>query len=92
MLYLLQIENEFGSYGNVRGNPLDLQYMMHLVGLAQQYLGNSTVLYTTDGGDTGYLSRGALNISSVYAIGDFGCAYSHIIIFSALIWRFQSRL
>ena len=45
-----EIENEFGSYGDIRTNPLDMQYIMHLVSLAQTHLGNETVLYTTDGG------------------------------------------
>ena len=66
------MENEFGSYGDVQTNPLDLQYMEHLVDLAHQYLGNDTQLYTTDGGDVGYMIRGTLNGSVVYTVGDFG--------------------
>ncbi len=69
---MVQMENEFGSYGDVQTNPLDLQYMLHLVALARQYLGNDVVLYTTDGGDEAYMSRGTLNGSIVYTVGDFG--------------------
>ena len=51
---MVQIENEFGSYGDVR-RAADRQYIVHLVDMAQQYLGN-TQLYTTDG--PLFLSRG----------------------------------
>ena len=67
-----EVENEFGSYGDVQTNPLDLQYMEHLVAVARQYLGNDLILYTTDGGDVSYMSRGTLNGSAVYTVGDFG--------------------
>jgi hypothetical protein len=39
LLSLFQVENEFGSYGDVQTNPLDMQYMLHLVALVRQYLG-----------------------------------------------------
>ncbi len=73
---MVQIENEFGSYGDVQSNPLDLQYMLHLVALARQHLGNDVVLYTTDGGNEGYMIRGTLNGSIVYTVGDFGLAHT----------------
>ena len=38
------------SYGDVQTNPLDMQYMLHLVDLARGLLGEELVLYTTDGG------------------------------------------
>ncbi len=62
---MMQVENEFGSYGNVMTNPLDKQYMEYLVSLARTCLGDDVVLYTTDGGDIGYMSRGSLNGSAV---------------------------
>lgn len=46
--------------------------MEHLVSLARQYLGNSVILYTTDGGDESYMIRGTLNGSAVLTLGDFG--------------------
>ncbi|KAA0145568.1 hypothetical protein FNF28_07864 [Cafeteria roenbergensis] len=69
---MVQIENEFGSFGDVAGNPLDKQYMEYLVKMARQHLGDNIVLYTTDGGSVGYMSRGSLNGSAVYTVGDFG--------------------
>ena len=70
---MVQVENEYGSYGNVGGNPADKQYMEELVEVAETSLGNgSVILFTTDGGDTGYMSRGALKGTNVYTVGD-GC-------------------
>ena len=69
---MVQMENEYGSFGNVASNPLDKQYMEHLVAKARQHLGNDVVLYTTDGGSLGYMTRGSLNGSAVYTTGDFG--------------------
>lgn len=69
---MMQIENEFGSYGNVADNPKDKQYMQHLVGLARAYLGDNLILYTTDGGNADYMRRGTLPGSAVYTVGDFG--------------------
>ena len=40
----LQVENEFGSYGDVSTNPADKQYMEHLVSVARTQLGNNLVL------------------------------------------------
>eukprot|EP01116_Phalansterium_solitarium_P004340 TRINITY_DN1532_c0_g1_i1.p1 TRINITY_DN1532_c0_g1~~TRINITY_DN1532_c0_g1_i1.p1 ORF type:complete len:820 (-),score=80.06 TRINITY_DN1532_c0_g1_i1:93-2552(-) len=68
---MVQIENEFGSYGDVSSNPLDKQYMQHLLNLTRLYLGPNIVVYTTDGGDTGFMSRGTLP-GQVYTVGDFG--------------------
>lgn len=69
---MMQVENEFGSYGNVQTNPADLKYMQHLVQLAREKLGEDIILYTTDGGDLSYMTRGSLNGSAVYTVGDFG--------------------
>nr|GMD86814.1 beta-galactosidase 17 [Ipomoea batatas] len=43
-IIMVQIENEFGSYGD------DKEYLHHLVKLARKHLGDDVVLYTTDGG------------------------------------------
>jgi beta-galactosidase len=69
---MVQVENEFGSYGNVQSNPSDKMYMEHLVQLARANLGEDVIIYTTDGGNLGYMSRGSLNGSAVYSVGDFG--------------------
>jgi len=69
---MMQVENEYGSYGNVEANPSDKQYMENLIQIARTSLGEDLVLFTTDGGDTGYMTRGTLKGSSVYSVGD-GC-------------------
>lgn len=73
---MVQIENEFGSYGNVASNPLDRQYMEHLRSLVLTHLLDNNpancIIYTTDGGNTGYMSRGTLPGGAVYTVGDFG--------------------
>lgn len=56
----------------MQSNPSDKQYMVHLVALGRQYLGNNVVLYTTDGGSLSYMQRGSLPGSAVYTVGDFG--------------------
>jgi len=72
---MMQVENEFGSYGNVAQVPADRRYMEHLVALAHGRLGEgSVVLYTTDGGSLDYMARGSLNGSSVLTLGDGGWA------------------
>ncbi len=59
---MVQIENEFGSYGNTHDNPSDRAYMEYLLNLAHTHLGsdNDVVYYTTDGGDYDYMIRGTL--------------------------------
>eukprot|EP00937_MAST-01D_sp_MAST-1D-sp2_P000841 g841.t1 len=70
---MVQMENEFGSYGDVSKNPLDKQYMEHLVALANGVFGAGAVqLYTTDGGNAGYMTRGSLKGDAVYTVGDHG--------------------
>jgi len=70
---MVQVENEYGSYGNVGTHPSDLKYMEHLVQLTHTHLGEgSVIVYTTDGGNTGYMSRGALKGNSTYTVGDHG--------------------
>jgi hypothetical protein len=65
----VQIENEFGSYGNTGGNPADATYLRILAAAARAALGPAAQLYTTDGGDTGYMTHGALP-GEIYATGD----------------------
>lgn len=68
----VQIENEFGQYGDVANNPQDRRYMQHLVRLARQLLGTRVVLYTTDFGDLANMRRGSLAGGQVLTAGDFG--------------------
>lgn len=65
---MIQMENEFGSYGNTQTTP-DAAYMLHLKAAATSILGSDAQLYTTDGGDVGYLSKGALP-GEIFATGD----------------------
>lgn len=53
-------------------NPADKQYIEHLRQLARSILGNDVILYTTDGGNDYFMSRGSLNSSDVLTVGDFG--------------------
>ena len=66
---MVQLENEYGSYGNTGGSPADTAYMMALRAQALALLPAGTQLYTTDGNDAGYLSHGALP-GVVFATGD----------------------
>lgn len=66
---MTQIENEFGSYGNTGGVPSDATYLRTLAASARSILGPGAQLYTTDGGDTGYMTHGALP-GEIYATGD----------------------
>ena len=69
---MVQCENEYGSYGDVSKHPNDFKYMQHLISSARSILGKNVVLFTTDGGDIGYMTRGSFKGSSVYTVGD-GC-------------------
>lgn len=82
-IIMAQLENEFGSYGNVATNPLDLYYMQHLRDVARDFLGNDIILMTTDGGTTAYMHAGCANMSDVYAVGDFGPSSNPLISFAA---------
>ena len=70
---MVQIENEYGSYGNTGGSAADLAYMVHLRDYVRAGLGGRDAfqMYTTDGGDVGYMSHGA--VPDVFATGDGGC-------------------
>ena len=69
---MVQCENEYGSYGDVSKHPTDKQYMLHLISTAREVLGEDVILFTTDGGDEGFMTRGSINGSMVYTVGD-GC-------------------
>eukprot|EP00958_Prasinococcus_capsulatus_P014527 scaffold1533_cov388-Prasinococcus_capsulatus_cf.AAC.10 len=71
-IVMMQVENEFGSYGDVEGNENDAKYMEFLVGLAREHLGKELILFTTDGDGDGYLSHGTLQGSRVFSTVDFG--------------------
>ncbi|KAG6782104.1 hypothetical protein POTOM_011492 [Populus tomentosa] len=62
---ILQIENEFGSYGD------DKAYLHHLVKLAQGHLGDGIILYTTDGGSRENLEKGTIRGDAVFSTVDF---------------------
>ncbi|KAI4324789.1 hypothetical protein MLD38_030245 [Melastoma candidum] len=62
---MVQIENEYGSYGN------DKAYMRHLVDLARGHLGSDIVLYTTDGGTIDTLRKGTVGRKDVFSAVDF---------------------
>ena len=62
----VQVENEYGSYFACDGN-----YLTHLHGIFRQHLGETVVLFTTDGNSEGFLKCGA-NTKLFYATVDFG--------------------
>ncbi|KAE8659556.1 Beta-galactosidase 17 [Hibiscus syriacus] len=64
-IIMVQIENEFGSYGD------DKAYLRHLVKLAREHLGEDIILYTTDGGSRETLEKGTIRGHGVFAAVDF---------------------
>ncbi|XP_044478764.1 beta-galactosidase 17-like isoform X1 [Mangifera indica] len=64
-IIMVQIENEFGSYGD------DKAYLHHLVTLARAHLGEEIVLYTTDGGTRETLQKGTISGDAVFSAVDF---------------------
>uniref|UniRef100_A0A1J3KAF8 Beta-galactosidase n=1 Tax=Noccaea caerulescens TaxID=107243 RepID=A0A1J3KAF8_NOCCA len=62
---MVQIENEYGSYGN------DKAYLRNLVTMAREHLGDYVILYTTDGGTRETLEKGTVPLSDVYSAVDF---------------------
>lgn len=64
-IIMVQIENEFGSYGD------DQAYLHHLVKLARGYLGDEVILYTTDGGTRETLEKGTIRGDAVFSAVDF---------------------
>mmetsp|Transcript_26095 Transcript_26095/g.62872 ORF Transcript_26095/g.62872 Transcript_26095/m.62872 type:complete len:567 (-) Transcript_26095:168-1868(-) len=71
-IVMVQVENEYGSFGNVMEEPSDRKYMEELIGTARDALGPEAILFTTDGGNLGYMQKGSFNGSSVLTVGD-GC-------------------
>lgn len=64
-IIMVQIENEFGSYGD------DKDYLHHLVKLARLHLGDDIILYTTDGGSRETLEKGTIRGDAVFSAVDF---------------------
>ncbi|KAJ0746722.1 putative beta-galactosidase [Helianthus annuus] len=64
-IIMVQIENEFGSYGD------DKDYLHHLINLARSYLGDDIILYTTDGGTRDTLTKGTIRGDTVFSAVDF---------------------
>ncbi|KAF4398155.1 hypothetical protein G4B88_019876 [Cannabis sativa] len=62
---MVQIENEYGSYGN------DKAYLHHLIRLAKYHLGDDVILYTTDGGTRETLEKGTIRGDAVFSAVDF---------------------
>ncbi|KAI5665452.1 hypothetical protein M9H77_15305 [Catharanthus roseus] len=64
-IIMVQIENEFGSYGE------DKAYLHHLVNLARKHLSDDVILYTTDGGVRENLQKGTILGQEVFSAVDF---------------------
>ncbi|XP_028797630.1 beta-galactosidase 17 isoform X2 [Neltuma alba] len=64
-IIMVQIENEYGSYGN------DKAYLHHLVNLARGHLAHDVILYTTDGGSREHLEKGTIRGDAVFSAVDF---------------------
>ncbi|XP_048234475.1 beta-galactosidase 17 [Ricinus communis] len=64
-IIMVQIENEFGSYGD------DKAYLHHLIKLAREHLGERIILYTTDGGSRETLEKGTIRGDTVFSAVDF---------------------
>ena len=71
-IVMVQVENEYGSYGNVANNRNDAKYLQFLIDLSKSHLGEDVILYTTDGGNLDDLRKGTFNDSQVVSFGD-GC-------------------
>ena len=63
-IVMLQIENEYGSYGS------DHVYLGMLRDMVKSVITDNTILYSTDGGATGYTVNTA--IPGVFQVVDFG--------------------
>ncbi|CAD7959348.1 unnamed protein product [Amoebophrya sp. A25] len=71
-IVMVQIENEYGSYGDVDSSGDDQEYMEWLLELAKKHLGNDVQYYTTD--NYMHLGNGGIHKPelNVYHVGDFG--------------------
>ena len=47
-IIMVQVENEYGSYGDVANNQSDAVLAI-FIDLSRQHLGEDVILYTTDG-------------------------------------------
>eukprot|EP01018_Ginkgo_biloba_P003042 Gb_26707 [translate_table: standard] len=62
---MVQIENEYGSYGS------DKEYLRYLVALARLHLGDDVILYTTDSRYIEHFQHGTIPDDGIYAAIDF---------------------
>eukprot|EP01004_Peranema_trichophorum_P005114 NODE_398_length_2813_cov_14.066543_g342_i0.p1 GENE.NODE_398_length_2813_cov_14.066543_g342_i0~~NODE_398_length_2813_cov_14.066543_g342_i0.p1 ORF type:complete len:467 (-),score=88.86 NODE_398_length_2813_cov_14.066543_g342_i0:77-1477(-) len=67
---MVQVENEYGYYGDVTKNTSDRLYIEWLASTFRKHLGDPTLLYTTDSPYA--VTRGSLQDSSLYSAIDFG--------------------
>lgn len=79
-IIMVQIENEYGSYG------CDLNYTSHLRDKFREMLGHQVVLFTTDGNGDGYLRCG--RIPDVLTTIDFGSG-TNVTEAKATLYRHQ---
>jgi hypothetical protein len=77
-ILMVQVENEYGSYGSTSKSPADLAYMRHLKDALHRGLPD-TQLFTTDGGDTWTLMGGTpqQTMSIFFTDPDTGYAVSY---------------
>jgi hypothetical protein len=68
-IIMMQIENEYGSYGDVSTNEADEEYMLALIDLARRHMGDELILYTTDFGDLEHMQKGSFEGDIVYTVG-----------------------
>ena len=68
LMLFVQIENEFGSYGDVSTVEPDEQYIRHLLVKARNGLGKDLLLFTTDGGNLAAMKRGSLPGPDLYTV------------------------
>ncbi|XP_024391884.1 beta-galactosidase 17 isoform X2 [Physcomitrium patens] len=80
---MVQIENEYGSFG------IDKLYLQFLQKQVRSHLGNDIIIYTTDGAVEENLSYGSLSDDGVFAAIDFPTGWDPAAAF-ALQKRFNS--
>ncbi|CAD7938917.1 unnamed protein product [Amoebophrya sp. A120] len=71
-ILMVQVENEFGSYGHVQKSDEDKKYMDWALSEQQRHLGTKVQYYTTD--NYLLLNAGGIHDATkhVYHVGDFG--------------------
>lgn len=75
-----QIENEYGSY-----EACDSEYMIRLRDIVSSIVGDTAILYTTDGAASSFLKCG--KVDRVYATVDFGPSKKMFYGLSAAGWH-----